>query len=337
MSTAIRVGAARLARRGTVIAMVLLAVDFGGASAFAQTESTNSPSAVEDHLERGIELRKEGRDADALAEFRAAYQLDKSPRVRAQIAVAEQALGNWLEAERGLVIVLATHDDPWIEEWREALEQALVKVRARLGFLVVQSSVAGAELRLDGVRIADLPTAEPIRIVAGTHTLEVRAEGYVPARRIVDVSGNSRVQELFVLTALPIAGVEPLRPIDSTEKSGEEASLKLSTATWISAASLAGLLVAGGTALAVREINVATYNDTRRCVVAPMTRDQRCGSYRDAADTAELVAIGALTGAGVAAVATGFFFFRDITKSRRVETSLGCGPAGLGVTCAGTF
>jgi hypothetical protein len=317
--------------------MVLLAVDGGGASAFAQTGSTSSPSAVEDHLERGIELRKEGRDADALAEFRAAYQLDKSPRVRAQIAVAEQALGNWLEAERGLVIVLATHDDPWIEEWREALEQALVKVRARLGFLVVQSSVAGAELRLDGVRIADLPTAEPIRIVAGTHTLEVRAEGYMPARRIVDVSGNGRVQESFVLTALPIAESEPLRPIDSTEKPGEEASLKLSTAAWISAASLAGLLVAGGTALAVREINVATYNDTRRCVVAPMTRDQRCGSYRDAADTAELVAIGALTGAGVAAVATGFFFFRDITKSRRVETSLGCGPAGLGVTCAGTF
>ena len=339
MTTATKPRTARITHSGIALATALLAIDLGTGSAIAQTERTTPSPTVEDHLQRGIELRKEGRDADALAEFRAAYHFDKSPRVRAQIAVAEQALGHWLEAERGLLLVLATRDDPWIEERREALEQALVKVRARLGFLVVQSSVAGAELRVDGVRIADLPTAEPVRIVAGTHTLEVRAEGYVPARRIVDVSSNGRVQESFVLTALPIAEVaevETLRPLDTKEKPGGETPMQLSTATWISAASLAGLLVAGGSAIAIREINAARYNDAS-CVVGSMSREERCGAYRDAANTAELVAIGALTGAGVAAVFTGVFLYRDVTKSRREERAIGCGPAGLGLACAGRF
>jgi hypothetical protein len=295
------------------------------------------PLSVDDRLQRGVELRKEGRDAEALEEFREAYKNDKSLRIRAQIAVAEQALGHWLEAERGLVLVLAATEDPWIDERRKALEEALDRVRSHLGWLIAESNVAGAELRVDGVKVALLPTAEPVRIVAGTHTLEVTAEGATPVRRTVDVRGNRRLREAFELT------VSAARPKEMTEaplaadKSKAAHSPSLSTGTIVSAAAFGVLVATGAVSLIVREINVAKYNDASQCVAGNLSREERCGAYRDAANTAEYVAIGAFAGATLAGIGAGIFFANDVMKSRRDTATVRCGPLGWGVVCGGAF
>ncbi len=50
-------------------------------------------------LRKGNELRRVGRDREALAEFQRAARIANTARVNAQIALAEQALGLWVEAE----------------------------------------------------------------------------------------------------------------------------------------------------------------------------------------------------------------------------------------------
>ncbi len=59
------------------------------------------PAAADesDLVERGIELRIQHRDDEALALFRRAYEATPKPRTRAQIGLAEQALGSWVSAE----------------------------------------------------------------------------------------------------------------------------------------------------------------------------------------------------------------------------------------------
>lgn len=73
-------------------------------------------------MEEGIRLRAERRDAEALAVFRRAWEAARSPEARAQMALAEQALGLWIDAERDLLAALAAADHPWIARNRGALD-----------------------------------------------------------------------------------------------------------------------------------------------------------------------------------------------------------------------
>src|SRR5947209_3601580 len=73
-------------------------------------------AAADAAIRRGVDLRKQGRDMDALEEFRKAYAAARSPRALAQIALAEQALGRWVDAESDLDQALASKSDPWIRK-----------------------------------------------------------------------------------------------------------------------------------------------------------------------------------------------------------------------------
>jgi hypothetical protein len=50
-------------------------------------------------IKPGVELRREGKDQVALEEFRPAFDVAPTPRALAQIALAEEALGRWIDAE----------------------------------------------------------------------------------------------------------------------------------------------------------------------------------------------------------------------------------------------
>ncbi|HXN32155.1 MAG TPA: hypothetical protein VN894_09845, partial [Polyangiaceae bacterium] len=70
-------------------ACLCLVLGLSTRSALAQVSSEGSPEA---HVRRGLELRRSGDDAAALAEFERAQVLAPALRTRAQIALALQAL-----------------------------------------------------------------------------------------------------------------------------------------------------------------------------------------------------------------------------------------------------
>ena len=104
-------------RCATVLAAALVCV---AAEARAQT---SEPELL---VKQGLELRREHRDGEALDTFRRAYAAAPTPRVRVQIAFAEQALGRWVDAEADLQKALASADDAWI-----AAEPAPARARPR--------------------------------------------------------------------------------------------------------------------------------------------------------------------------------------------------------------
>src|SRR5690606_27678118 len=126
--------------------------DDGEPSAPVRDDSELSEEAL---IERGLELRRERRDAEALALFQRAYERSRSPRALAQVALARQALGRWFEAERALMEALAAEDDPWIASRADLLRSALASIREHLAYLVVESSVTPSTLFVDGVRIGE--------------------------------------------------------------------------------------------------------------------------------------------------------------------------------------
>lgn len=166
-------------------ALVAAVTATASASSFAQ-------SAPDDALvQQGITLRTQGRDAEALALFEQANAQFHTPRSVAQIALAEQALGRWERADRHLREALTFSQDAWITRNRAALEGALAQLQQRLCALELIDGVPGARVRVDGRDIGALPAASTVRLVRGSYTLEVEAEGYYPLRRSIDLNGAS--------------------------------------------------------------------------------------------------------------------------------------------------
>lgn len=266
-----------------------------------------SPALAQDAnalIEEGLALRREGRDGEAVERFRAAHAIDHGGRSLAQLALAEQAAGEWVNAERDLVAALAI-DEPWIAERRSVLESALATIRTHVGRLHVVSSAPNGTVFVDGREVATLPM-EPISFEVGAVTVEVRAPGF----RTVERSATIRPGALSRLSVdlVPLSDERAERTEPEPLPIEAPAVARGPSAAWIVGLGGVGLtaLALGATfaAIGVREVNVQHWNDDAQCdPYAPMGRMEACAgvwsAFRTAEDTA--IALGIVSAAlGVA-------------------------------------
>jgi hypothetical protein len=170
-------------------------------------------AAVAALLEQGNELRRAGRDEEALKLFERAQAQRPSPQARAQVALAEQATGRWVAAERDLTQALASADDPWIAKNRVELTSALTHIRAHVGQLMVLGSPAGATVLLNGAPVGTLPLASPLTVDVGEAVAGVTADGYTPLSRKVTIEPGRLAREVIDLP--------PLSPQTAAATAGE--------------------------------------------------------------------------------------------------------------------
>ena len=150
---------------------------------------------VDDLIDAGLTLREQGRDREALDKFKAAYALDRSGRARAQIALAYQALGDWLRAQRQLAVALRG-DDPWVAKNKGILQEALQTIEGHLGRVAVTVNVSRAQIRLNGQRARP---RRPAFVATGSVKLEVQADGHWPERRTLEVGAGQLVRPVVQL------------------------------------------------------------------------------------------------------------------------------------------
>jgi hypothetical protein len=170
------------------------------ALAVATTAAGQPPLGGDALIEHGIQLREQGHDDQALVEFRRAYAVTPSPRARAQMGLAEQALGQWVLAEQHLREALAAESDPWIAGRRSILATAAAAVARHLGSLAVSGAgPANARVFLDGVDVGPLPLTSPVRVETGSRLLEVRAQGFYPVIRTIEITAGATARETVTL------------------------------------------------------------------------------------------------------------------------------------------
>ena len=281
-----------------------------------RSSAADSPSD-EQLIQEGLELRREGKDADALELFQRAHEQTPSARALAQIALAEQALGRWVDAEAHLDLVLGMKD-PWVTQRRGLLTKALAEVRSQLGTLEIHANQNGAAVFVDGSPRGTIPLA-PMRLSAGTHEVVLTANGSKRTVRTVRVQRNTTT--VFDVELTPVrdsraAEAREDRPkaarpsADATSASTNRRSSWQRTAAWIALASAGALLLGSVTAHVIREREAALYNDDSRCLRGTLSRSEACGDNRQAAETAETfavvgyVATGITLGASIALFAT---------------------------------
>jgi hypothetical protein len=321
----------------------------------ARADVTTAARESVDLIERGLDLRERGKDAEALPLFEQAFALDPSPRACAQLALAKQALGRWVDAEAGLVRVLEgsvdAPADPWVTQHRAILEKALATVRGQLGWLEVETNVAGAAVSIDGARMGSTPLAEAMRVPAGVVSLEVRAPGYAPSVRLVRVAAGEHARESLELVAAHAAegssaSASPLHEDDAASSRvhrDEPAPPRRShTAAWLALGGGATLIAGGIVASIVREREVAIWNDSDACLQGTATRQATCGGHQATANTATFLSVIGYAGGGALA-ATSLILFLGPGSAQAASTRHGsavtarCGAGIASIACAGTF
>lgn len=293
----------------------------------------------EEQITKGLELRSVGRDEEALSLFRAADARAPSPRGRAQIALAEQALGMWVAAEIDLEAALAFASDPWIAKHATALEGALAVIRRHLGSLEVRGA-DGAEVQVDGVDVGRVVAGQPFRLEAGRRAVEIRSPGMHTLTREIDVPAGGVARTTVKLAPVDVAPESPVgtpgtsRAPETRQASAATGNLQRAlgwTFTGTGAVALGGALAA----LLIHNQTVYTYNDD--CLATPPVRTPAsCADLLDKKTTWESVGIatvvagGALTVVGVALLLTAP---SSSSGDGRPAASLACGPFG----CVGRF
>jgi hypothetical protein len=334
---------------------VLAAVVWLGASVHARAAEgdVDATAESEQYVQQGIQLRRLGKNHDALEAFQHAYELHPTPRVSAQIGLARQALADWLGAERGIEEALRAADDPWIEQYRAVLEQGLATVRTHLATLYIDANVTGGEILIDGAPAEPLPSqGQAMRVVAGTLRIEVRAPGYVAVERPLEVAPQAQVH--VVLTLDPLASAEPAAivatttpPAEGTEGSPIMNAARESKPTTVAvdsrrrtrgyfALGAAGVLAAAGVvAWRVQVLNADVYNDDSRCLHSGQTRGDQCAAYGTRANIALGLEIGAFAAASLSA-GLGVWFL-STAPARSLRLSAICAPWTAGVLCTQRF
>ena len=196
--------AIRLNRLATFLLLFVL-VGLSRANDLSDSAGHDAANDRDRLLEQGIALREKERDLEALELFRRAIALAPNARGRAQIGMAEQALGQWAASESDLLAALQDEADAWICANRTVLQRALQTVQRRLCRLEIVGGIHGAEVVVDGKAMGRLPLARPLRLVAGRVILEVRLDGYYPVRREVLLAPEKRGREAVELQ--PISNV----------------------------------------------------------------------------------------------------------------------------------
>ncbi len=298
---------------------------------------------VEEHLRRGVALRRAGHDDEAVAEFVEAYRLAPGPRTAAQLGLVRQATGAWLDADRLLRESLASPDDPWVSRNLAALQSMLAVTGTHLGTLEVRANVPGARVRLDGVEVATLPLREPLRVLSGVVSLDVSAPGHVTVSRRFVVDPGATVRESVDLRpeapapSVPVVAPAVIVPPKRRDAPTDEPASRPWWRRWAWAPTVAGgaALALSGVALIAREDGAVRYNSAR-CPPPPPPSPGNCADLADAATTWEGVAWAAgIT--GVALVTTGVVLFLLPVRRANRGAALVCLPTVAGASCVWRF
>jgi hypothetical protein len=303
------------------------------------TSSAILEAEIEPFVQRGIDLRKLGRDIEALAIFEdALLKAPSSVRLKVHLASTHQALGQWVEAERYLSEALRQSDDSYVRRHRSTIERAYEFVGQRLGSLDVVGEPEGAELVLSGRSIGRLPLAAPVRVPIGSYVLEVRKEGYYSVTRPVAIGGGTLLRESVVLGPRAAPALARATPTDAAGRGDDEASGSPRWLTW----TLTGTALAAGAvsvvAFQIRENHAERWNSDA-CLLPGLTRGQVCPDELDEGRNAERWGVGSavLSGVLLGGALTSFLLERRPPAENPSLSLDGCGVGVASATCFGSF
>jgi hypothetical protein len=164
---------------------------------------TAAQKEAERHFQSGVQLFKETKYAEALAEFERAYEISPQPLVLYNIAGCHRELSHYSEAVAYYRRFLTEGKDKAKPARLAAAQAELDGILARIArvTVTVTPGLSGVSLILDGTPI-DKPEM-PLILPPGEHRLVARAEGRPETERSVRVASGDELAVELVLAERP--------------------------------------------------------------------------------------------------------------------------------------
>jgi hypothetical protein len=158
-----------------------------------------SETVYQDRMAAAARLVEEENHAAAQAEYEAAYRASPHAAALAGVGQCERARFRYPQAIAALERALAERAAPLNDAERRLAELSIAELRALLGEVVVKLSPAGAVLRIDGEDQPPAAALAPIPLGPGSHRLEARLPGLVPAAQTITLASGDRVTVTLAL------------------------------------------------------------------------------------------------------------------------------------------
>ncbi len=208
---------------------------------------------AERHFKAGVSLQKVEDFEAAIAAFESSLRLHPSKGALFNLANCLRATHRYGEALETLQRLDREYGEVLDDPMRAAVDRQLQELRNLSASLVVQVDRAGAEVRVDGKLIGLTPLTEELQLSPGGHDIEVRLEGFEPAKVQVELVSREKTTKKIALKKIaPPPPPPPSKPKPSAEPAPkprplppDEGTGPLTAAGWTaSAAGVAAL--AGG-------------------------------------------------------------------------------------------
>jgi hypothetical protein len=156
-----------------------------------------APGPADAQPDVGAELKKRGdaqfdgsKYAEALELYEKAYAAHPDPSILYNEARALEAMGDYPEALTKLEQFRSLASPALIAKV-QGLDTLFAELRPRVATLTVLANVDHGELFVRGKMLGDMGHERTITTRAGTADIEVRAEGFEPARQTLDLHGGA--------------------------------------------------------------------------------------------------------------------------------------------------
>jgi hypothetical protein len=201
------------------IVLLLAATAVAGAASAqpaAAPPAADTVSKAEALFQEGMRFVAQKQWADAEQRFLAAWALNPSYDVAANLGQTQYRLGKHREAARHLAYALKSWPLVGKRETRDLAEKRLAELRELLGSLTIRVTVPGAVVSVDGVRVGQSPVEVEVFVDPGSHVVEAKLDGYDDARAEVQAAKGAKQEVSLALArsappAVPVAGATPPR------------------------------------------------------------------------------------------------------------------------------
>lgn len=159
---------------------------------------------------KGDRAMDEARPSEALSAYEQSYALKPDPALLYNQARAHMALTNFPAALQFLQRF--DREAPATLKAKVVGIEGLIKeVQGKVHRLTLVVDVPGAQIRLRDATLGQSPLTGPIETNAGPASLDVRAPGYKPVHRNLELAGNAASTEVVKLQRLDLRGTVVLR------------------------------------------------------------------------------------------------------------------------------
>lgn len=141
-------------------------------------------------LKDGAQAYQQGRFFEALNTFNKAYEIFPSPKLLFNIAQANRELGRPVEAINAFEGFLSKAPDASPELLAEA-KRSISDLSQTVGKLLIDATVSGAEIKVDGKRVGRTPLVDMILVLPGDHQVTATHASAVPSIKEVNVEAGT--------------------------------------------------------------------------------------------------------------------------------------------------